>query len=380
MRQAAQAAAKAKKRRGVSRSVATVVIIALVVVIGGLVLTIARSMAPTEAEPAPTQMVDFPGPGLDQTVLVDIATGASGEAMAVELAAKGVVATAEAFVTAFRANTRAGQIQPGTYRLQLQLPAADAVAALLDPDNRESQGLVIMEGLRAAQVYERIAEALNLPLAEVEAAAADLDAIGLPAEAEGDIEGWLFPATYNITSQSTPTNLMREMVIKTKSTLTDLNVPQNQWRETLVMASLVEKEVRRDQDRPLAARVILNRLAHEPAMRLQFDSTVHYGANDYSSVFTTDEQRADESNLYNTYVHYGLPPGAISNPGTKAIEAVLNPADNPEEGQWIFFNAVDLCTGETEFNVDETGHAESVAKMQAWIAENPDWAAEGGCG
>ena len=79
-------------------------------------------------------------------------------------------------------------------------------------------------------------------------------------------------------------------------------------------------------------------------------------------------------------MHNGLPPGAISNPGIKAIDAVLNPAEDPAEGQWLYFVAVDLCTGETEFNVDIDGHEESVAKLHDWETDNPNWQKEGGCG
>lgn len=376
MRQAEEAASRSKKRGKQRRSATVLVTLILILALAVVIIRFGGPMVKAlvgGSDPIPVSQADYPGPGLEQTVLVDIASGANGSDMAKELAAKGVVASAGAFESAFIANPRAPEIQPGTYRLRLEMRAADAVVALLDPANREtSTQVVVSEGLRATQVFERLAKALDVPIEEIEAAAADPTAIGLPAEAQGNVEGWLFPATYNVTAGCTPTSMLTEMVTKTKTTLIEMNVAQSDWLSTLTMASIVEKEISRDEDRAKAARVIYNRL--EADMPLGMDSTVHYGVGNFDHVETTPEQRADD-NPYNTYLHTGLPIGPISNPGMKALQAVLFPVD----GAWLYFVTVDLCTGETEFNDTAAGHDESVRKYQAWLEANPDWAEEGGC-
>ena len=376
MREAEEAASRSKKRGKQRRSATVLVTLILVLALAVVIIRFGGPMVKalvSGSEPTPTSQADYPGPGSDQTVLVDIASGANGSDMAKELAAKGVVASAGAFESAFIANPRAPEIQPGTYRLRLEMRAADAVMALLDSANREaSTQVVVSEGLRAAQVFDRLAKALDVPVAEIQAAAEDASAIGLPAEAQGNVEGWLFPATYNVTAGSTPTSMLAEMVSKTKTNLIEMNVAQSDWLATLTMASIVEKEISRDEDRAKAAQVIYNRL--EANMPLGMDSTVHYGVGNFDDVETTPEQRADD-NPYNTYLHTGLPVGPISNPGVKALQAVLFPAD----GAWLYFVTVDLCTGETEFNITAAEHDVSVEKYRAWVAANPDWDKPDGC-
>ncbi|MCL2802974.1 MAG: endolytic transglycosylase MltG [Micrococcales bacterium] len=371
LREAAEAkkqVKRTKRNKGLTAAISVLILALLGGIIYAVGMPIARSW---RGEDKPVEITDYPGPPSSETVMVTIGRGFAGSDMAAELKAKGVVATEQAFITAFSANPRSNEIQPGTYQLNLQMPAADAVAALLDPANRESSRLTVTEGMRAEQVYQVIADALEVPLEEVEAAA-DPAAIGLPAEAGGLVEGWLFPATYNISEASTPQSLLQEMVSKTKTTLTDLKVPQEDWQNTIILASIVEKEVRLDQDRPKAARVFLNRL--DAKTPLGSDATVHYAVGEFGSVWTTDSQRASDS-PYNTYKVVGLPKGPISNPGKKAIEAVLK----PDEGKWMFFVTVDLCSGATEFNVDKASHDKSVAKLQAWIKANPNWDKPDGC-
>jgi UPF0755 protein len=111
------------------------------------------------------------------------------------------------------------------------------------------------------------------------------------------------------------------------------------------------------------ARVLENRLAD--GMPLQLDTTVNY-ANGKSGITTTAEDRANPS-PYNTYVHTGLPPGAIGNPGEEAIRAVLNPTP----GDWRFFVVVDPDTGETRFAVTAAEHNQNVVLFQQWLQDHP---------
>jgi UPF0755 protein len=112
------------------------------------------------------------------------------------------------------------------------------------------------------------------------------------------------------------------------------------------------------------ARVLENRLAD--GMPLQLDTTVNY-ANNKGGITTTAADRANPS-PYNTYVHAGLPPGAISNPGEEALRAV----QAPTPGDWRFFVVVDPDTGDTRFAVTKAEHDANVQLFRQWLAENPE--------
>ncbi|HWU31607.1 MAG TPA: endolytic transglycosylase MltG, partial [Marmoricola sp.] len=110
------------------------------------------------------------------------------------------------------------------------------------------------------------------------------------------------------------------------------------------------------------ARVFYNRLAQ--GMLLQSDATVAFANNLSGTVWTTDAQRNNPS-PYNTYVHKGLPPGPIDNPGLAAIQAALHPAAGP----WLYFVPVNLKTGETVYSTTYADHQKAVAQLQAWCAQ-----------
>jgi UPF0755 protein len=114
---------------------------------------------------------------------------------------------------------------------------------------------------------------------------------------------------------------------------------------------------------PKVARVLDNRLAIN--MPLQLDTTVNY-ANGKTGLTTTDQDRANPS-PYNTYLHTGLPPGAISNPGEDALRAVLTPA----AGDWLYFVVVNPDTGETRFAATGEEHKANVQLFRQWLAEHP---------
>jgi len=108
------------------------------------------------------------------------------------------------------------------------------------------------------------------------------------------------------------------------------------------------------------SRVFQNRL--DDGWNLESDATVGYGADTLDTVFTTDEDRADASNPYNTYANPGLPIGPIGLPGDLAIDAALNPV----EGPWFFFVTIDLATGETVFSETIDEHESAVELLREW--------------
>jgi UPF0755 protein len=348
-----------RRRRIVTAGLSLLMLIGLGAATVFVVLPFIESLRPVPEE----VIADYPGPGWG-SVNVVVRPGDGGAAIGETLADADVVATSEVFTDAYSANPHAMGIQPGTYALPQQMHASDAVAALLDPANRVVVRFTIPEGFRAQQVYERISEATGLSVASLAAAAQNGSDIGLPEEAEGDVEGWLFPATYELDPDPTPVQALSPMVAKMIDVLETAGAPPEEWRDTIILASMVEKEAKLDSDRPKVARVFLNRLDQD--MLLQSDATVAYGADDYSSVFTSDEDRADD-NAYNTYVTPGLPAGPICNPGEAAIAAALS----PEKGDWMYFVTVNLDTGETAYAEDAYGHEQNVQKLRDWMEENP---------
>ena len=304
---------------------------------------------------------DYPGPGTTE-VQVTVNPGDTGRAIANTLFTAGVVKTAKAFTDAAADNPASAAIQPGEYTLKKEMKAADAVALLANPANRTVPMVTIPEGRWKSEVFATLAKASGKPVADYEAAAKDAATIGLPASAKGNVEGYLFPATYEFAKDSTPTEQLRQMVQKSVSTLTAQGVAPDDMEKVLITASILEAEGRSTEDREKQARVIQNRI--DQGMNLQLDSTVSYGVQK-RALTTTDAERADK-NPYNTYVTAGLPAGPIGNPSASSIEAALHPADGP----WLFWVTTNPSTGETKFAVTQDEHDQYVKEFQAWCQAN----------
>ncbi|WP_029287140.1 endolytic transglycosylase MltG [Cellulomonas sp. HZM] len=356
----ARAARQRKQRR--NRSIVVVVMaLALVVGAGYIVVSLIGGLGDDKGQ-STAEQTDFPGPGVGEASVV-IKQGDTGAAMGRTLADAGVVATSQAFAKAFAANPDAPSIQPGTYKLLQQMKATDAVAALLNPASRQSMRVTLAEGLTADQIMTKISEKTLIPIDDLKKAAKDTDAIGLPSQAKGKLEGWLYAATYDVEPDASATDVLTMLVGKTVDVLESKKVPKDQWETVLNKASMVEREAKRAEDRPKMARVIDSRL--EQNWALGIDAAVAYGAGVPGTALTKAETQ-DPSNPYNLYIHKGLPPTPISSPSEASIDAVLKPAD----GDWMYWCAVNLDTGETVFSVDQTGQDAAQAKLKAWLAKN----------
>ena len=337
----------------------------LAVALGVGVLLVASAVAWTAIRPLIASFgapEDFPGPGTGE-VRVVVPEGASGTAIGQELVEAGVIKSVDAFVGAAADDSRAAGIQPGEYQLRREMSAQGALDVLVDPANRDVSTVTIKEGVRLKAILEALAKATGLPVADFEAAAGRPAELGLPAQAGGLVEGWLFPATYEIGSSTTPADLLSQMVARTVAELTDLAVPPEQWERTIILASLVEAERGSDEDAAKIARVLENRLVQK--IPLQLDTTVNYALDRYKVGVSLADLEVDSP--YNTYKIAGLPQGAICSPGRVAIEGVLDPA----EGSWRYFVAVNPDTGETRYGATEAEFAAMKAELDRWLAANP---------
>ena len=240
----------------------------------------------------------------------------------------------------------------------------------MDPANKLEQTVVIPEGTAAADVLQLISEGTEIPLADLQAAAADVASFGLPAEATS-LEGFLFPATYTFKPGVSAHDVIKTLVDRQFQALDAAGVaPEDRWN-TIVLASLIQTEAGLSDDYYKVSRVFLNRL--DPASgRAGCCSPTRPSPTEPATPTgsaTTDAEREDANNPYNTYVHPGMPVGPISNPGDLAIDAALHPADGP----WLFFVTWNLDTGETIFSATVEEHDAAVAKWLAWMDEHPEY-------
>ncbi|MCA0251757.1 MAG: endolytic transglycosylase MltG [Actinobacteria bacterium] len=313
---------------------------------------------------------DFPGPGGPE-VVVTIPKGTSITGIGAILVEERVVASTSAFVQAASDVPEAATIAAGRFRLRTEIPASEAVAMLLDPANVERSAFTLREGGWLADHVAAMAEASGLPAGEFEDLLAEVDSLGLPDWSQDSAEGFLFPDTYELPDPVTAEAMIRLATDRFADVTDDLGFTAGAEAlditplEALVVASIVEREVNRAEDRPKVARVIYNRLAAD--MPLQMDSTIHYASGRRGSVWTSSDERDDDS-PYNTYKRTGLPPGPISSPGRAALQAAVEPA----EGDWLFFVAVDLDTGETRFSSTYADHQKAVDELHAWCAASPE--------
>ncbi|MEO6144719.1 MAG: endolytic transglycosylase MltG [Dermatophilaceae bacterium] len=351
---------RAQRRRVKGRRRLVVLLLALGLVAGAGVVAF-QVLAPLVS--GLTASNDYTGEG-SGAVSVVVHKGDAGRTIGAALEEAGVVKTAKAFANAASDNPQAGSIQPGTYALRAKMSASSALAMLLDPANRTVPRVTVREGVWTSEVIKLLSAATGRPLADYAAALKDPTALGLPAGAKGNAEGYLFPSTYEFEKDSTAAEQLRAMVAKSLEELGKLGVTPERMQRVLTIASIVEAEASAKADRPKVARVIENRLAIP--MRLQLDSTVSFVSGRRGKVSTTDAERASKS-PYNTYLVEGLPPGPIDSPGLSAMQAAVKPTPGP----WIYFVAVNPDTGETRFAVDAAGHAANVKLFLTWCSENP---------
>ncbi|MTB73175.1 endolytic transglycosylase MltG [Arsenicicoccus sp. MKL-02] len=340
-----------RRKRGPVLILLVLVALAAAVLVAGLVLkpVVAGFLGPDDYAAS-----DATG----KKVPVTIAADANGRAIGETLEKAGVIKSAGAFVDAAREDSRAQSIQPGSYLMAEHQPAKAAIDYLANPRNRVVKRVTVPEGMRASEVYAVLSKASGLPVADYQKAAKDTAALALPSSAKGNVEGYLFPSSYEFGPKSTAAQQLAAMVAKTKDVLAGLGVSDDKAERVIIVASIVESESRLDADRGKVARVLENRLA--VPMRLQLDSTVAY-ATGKRVITTTDAERA-QVNGYNTYTRDGLPVGPIGNPGEESIKAAVNPAQGP----WLFFVTVDPATGETVFTENKADHDKAVLQFQAW--------------
>jgi len=325
-------------RRGRSIAALLVVVVMLGGLGGGIWYGGSRVLAALGDTP------DYPGAG-SGAVTVQILAGDTASDVARALATAGVVKSAKAFVSAAENDPRSMTLQPGTYRLRKQMRASAALDLLFDPASRLRSRVTLPEGLSVAQSLDRIFRSTGIPLVDLQAAARDTTQLGLPIYApavagrQPGLEGFLYPATYDLEPGMSAVTMLRTMVTKFKTVTAAIGLEERAKAaglkpyDALIIASMVQREGRAREDNPKIARVIYNRLAKD--MPLYIDATVLYGLGRASGPLTQAD--LDKVTPYNTRQIKGLPPTPIASPGATTIEATLAPA----QGNWLYYVIVD---------------------------------------
>jgi UPF0755 protein len=257
-------------------------------------------------------------------------------AAAESLAAHQVIAHPRWFALYARLKRLDRKLQPGIYVFAAQTQWSEVLRRLATASATEYR-LTIAEGLNLGEIAAEVEAQVGMPAASLLAAARDprlIAEIGLGA---GSLEGYLFPETYRVAFDVTPPQLLRRLADQFGAVWDSLaqrpaRLPLPLARhEVVTLASIVEKEVRFDDERAIVAAVYFNRLRRR--MPLEADPTVVYALG--RRVPRLLFEHLEVNSPYNTYRRPGLPPGPIASPGRASLEAVLWPAQVP----YLFFVA-----------------------------------------
>ncbi len=264
-------------------------------------------------------------------VLIRPQTGAYRIAAALKDA--GVIRSRMVFLAVAVARGAHGRLLPGEYEFDPQLPLLEIVRRL-----EHGRGLVhqvtIPEGLAAQQIAQLLSDRGLVDRDRFLRLLKDRGTLE-QHQLEGDsLEGYLFPDTYRMVKGQSEQAIIQQMVrrfqeqfgpdVQTRALELEMSV-----REVLTLASLIEREARLPEERPLISAVFHNRLRRR--MPLQSDPTVMYGLSRFSGRLT--KAHLQSPSPYNTYLNHGLPPGPIASPGRASIMAALYPASS----QYLYF-------------------------------------------
>jgi UPF0755 protein len=266
-----------------------------------------------------------PGSGTREVV---IPRGATTVQIGQILEREGVIGSDSLFEITVWLRRLEGRLQAGRYELRRGMGVLSALNVLARGPQEKGTGVTVPEGFSVRQIAERVGARTHIGrddfLRSAQGSAGVRAAIQPPGV--GTLEGFLYPDTYFVGDNESATDLLRRMVNEFDRRTSDIDWSGAESRkltryQALVVASLVEREAKVDEDRSKVAAVIYNRLAK--GMRLQIDITALYGLDEHKVPTRADLQRPSP---YNTYLIDGLPPTPIASPGLASIEAALHPA------------------------------------------------------
>ncbi len=295
--------------------------------------------------------------GTRQAVLFEVPEGATAGRIAQDLEDKGLIRSALAFRALLRFGDRGASIRAGHYKLAASDTPVRILAHLVRGDTLQRR-VTFPEGLVLAEM------AAILKKSQV----CDPEEFLRIARTRGrdfgprfppNLEGYLFPDTYTLPWECPAEEVVRVMTARFTQVVDQSWSPRSPLplAQTVILASLVEREAQVRSERPIIAGVYLNRL--DKGMLLQCDATVQYALGRQRQVLTYADLEIDSP--YNTYRHPGLPPGPICSPGQAALEA----AARPERTEYLFYVRNDVKgDGSHVFSRDYTEHQQAIDRHQ----------------
>ncbi len=280
---------------------------------------------------------DFVATYSSQSLIIEVPAGATGSDIANLLAKAGIIKSFSAFFKLAVSDSRSSQVAPGAHRLDVGICAKCALDQLLDA-KRIPNLVKVAEGAWSSEIMSDLVSK-GWKKSNVEVA---LTHISIPSVFSGS-EGVLFPAQYSFASGTSAAAVLQAMANRFASEATSSGITSGTSEFSpmalLTIASIIQAEGDA-ADFAKISRVIRNRL--KLGMQLQLDTTVHYILKSRGHVFLSTAA-TQVASPYNTYRHFGLPPGPIGNPGKAAMVAAVNPA----QGDWIYF--ITVKPGDTRF-------------------------------
>ena len=285
--------------------------------------------------------------GLEQDKIILIKKGSSLKLISNQLVNEGIIKYKYLFEAGVRINASAAKLQAGEY-LFPQFVSMRKVMETLEKGDSIQHKITIPEGLYTTQILSII----------------NADKILKGEITDIPFEGTLLPDTYNFSRGDSKQDIInrmkkaQEIVLNKAWDSKQANLPIKTKKEALILASIIEKETGIGMERKKVSGVFINRL--NKGMLLQTDPTVIYAVTLGKYVLNRGIRRSElkSKSPYNTYVHVGLPPTPITNPGKLSIEAALN----PEKHDYIFFVADG--TGGHAFGKTLREHNNNVAKWR----------------
>jgi UPF0755 protein len=340
-------------------------VIVLLLVVGAALLVGARLLAdlasPDQEDPITS--------GVE--VAIEIPQGASARSIGTLLADRSVIASASDFEKAVRDAGAASQLKAGAYVVVTGTPLEDIVAQLtLGPPAADTFRVTVIEGLRIEEMLQSLADqtafdfvdfAEPLRSGEIQSSLLPED---VPSDDRAGLIGWeglLAPDTYEFVTDATPGDILSTMASTLERRVegmdwSDLETLGYTPYEGLVIASLIEKEAKLDEDRPLISSVIANRL--DRGMALQIDATIIYALGTNPGRVLLRDLEIDSP--YNTYRYPGLPPTPIGGIRSASLEAAANPAST----EYLYYVLVDP-SGAHGFSETLDEHNQKKAKAKA---------------
>ena len=300
--------------------------------------------------------------GAGRPQLITVERGDSASDVAMMLQAKGLIRSADLLTLAAYATGKWRRIQAGRHELEGGMSALEMLDALCRGTRRAWRWLTVPEGYSARQIAQQVQEhglgRASAFLAAVSSPGSFTPPFPLPG---GGLEGYLFPDTYRMDAGESESDIIAQMLRRFDQVVWQqlfhgkASYRGRSLRDIIILASLVEWEAQREGERAIVAGVLANRLNR--GQKLECDATVQYALGAGRKSRLTNVALLIQS-PYNTYLHEGLPPGPICNPGEPSIRAAMNPAKVP----YLYYVA--RSDGSHVFSTTYDKHLAAIAKVR----------------